>query len=317
MLVVSSRSHAQLPDVGNEHDEVSPDPTAVTQLFSGDDGVRQTLVSMKVIGVTVSANVLSSDRPAEQRAAGMRRSVPPTAVAVDLGSSSIGVWAAHRGTISVPCGDAFASAGSLIRRGRIVDADGCVIMLSQLIRRFSEPVPSGGVVAVCRPVLADEHDQTVMRRVVEVVLAPSRLVLIDTVRAAAIGSGAAAGSLLVADVGAQLTEVALLDDGRVVAARRADIGTRDLARGATVDLVSDVVAHHLGGLRGTTAYRQLAPALTRGLLLVGDGAVHPGLSAALSAALRLPVHRAASPRTAALNGAGLAAMSLLRHPARI
>ncbi|MFG1676158.1 cell shape-determining protein MreB [Micromonospora sp. NPDC049282] len=302
-----------MPGVGNGHDEASPDPTAVTQLFSGDDGIRQTLVSMKVIGVTVSANVLSPD----QRAAGMCRSVPPTAVAIDFGSSFMGVWAAHRGTISAPCGDAFTSAGTLIRRGRIVDADGCVILLSQLIRRFSEPVPPGGVVAACRPVLAGEHEQTVMRRVVEAVLAPSRLGFIDTVRAAAIGSGAAAGSLLVTDVGAQLTEVALLDHGRIVAARRADIGTRDLARGATVDLVSDVVAHHLKALRGTTAQTQLAPALTRGLLLVGDGATHPGLSAALSAALRLPVHRAVSPRTAALNGAGLAAMSLLRHPAPI
>ncbi|UQU64632.1 rod shape-determining protein [Couchioplanes caeruleus] len=189
-------------------------------------------------------------------------------------------------------------------------------MLSQLIRRFSEPIPPGGVVAACRPVLAGDHDQSAMGRVVEAVLAPSRLVFIDTVRAAAIGSGAAAGSLLVTDVGAQLTEVALLHHGRVVASRRADIGTRDLARGATVDLLSDVVQHHLDNLRTRTAHTQLAPALTRGLLLVGDGAAHPGLSAALSAALRLPVHRAASPRTAVLNGAGLAAMSLLRHPAR-
>ncbi|MFE2616818.1 hypothetical protein ACFXA2_24775, partial [Micromonospora chalcea] len=93
--------------------------------------------SMEVIGVTVPANVLSSD----QRAAGMCRSAPQTAVAIGLGSSSIGVWAAHRGTISAPCGDASTSAGSLIRRGCIVDADGCVILLSHLIRLFSEPVP--------------------------------------------------------------------------------------------------------------------------------------------------------------------------------
>lgn len=104
---------------------------------------------MEVIGVTVPANVLSSD----QRAAGMCRSAPQTAVAIGLGSSSIGVWAAHRGTISAPCGDASTSAGSLIRRGCIVDADGCVILLSHLIRLFSEPVPPGGVVAACRPVL--------------------------------------------------------------------------------------------------------------------------------------------------------------------
>jgi rod shape-determining protein MreB and related proteins len=271
---------------------------------------------MKVIGVTVSANLIPSAQPAGQHPAGTPRTAPPTAIAVDLGSSAFGAWAAHRGTVNAPCGDVFTSAGSLIRRGRIVDVDGCVTMLSQLIRRFSEPIPAGGIVAACRPVLAGDQDQAAMRRVIEAVFTPTRLMFIDTVRAAAIGSGAAAGSLLVTDIGAQLTEVALLHHGRVIAARRADIGTRDLSRGATADLISDIVARHIDDLRATTATPDLAPALTRGLLLVGDGAAHPGLSAALSAALRLPVHRAASPRTAALNGAGLAAMSLLHHPAR-
>jgi rod shape-determining protein MreB len=51
------------------------------------------------------------------------------------------------------------------------------------------------------------------------------------------------------------------------------------------------------------------------LLVVGDGALYPGLTAAVSGALRARVHLAAAPRTAALNGAGLAAMSLLRPPA--
>ncbi|GIF01046.1 rod shape-determining protein [Paractinoplanes rishiriensis] len=242
-------------------------------------------------------------------------STPPTALAVDLGSHTAGVWAAHRGTVSGPCGDALASRGSLMRRGRVVDADGCINLLTQLIRRYGDPVPPGGVVAACRPVQAGEPEQAAMRHVLESVFEPRRLVFIDTVRAAAIGSGAAAGTLLVADLGAELTETALLDHGRVVAARRAEVGTRDLSRGATLELITDVVGRHLDQLRGSPAGPGLAPAMARGMLLVGDGAVHPGLSAALSAALRLRVHRAAAPRTAALNGAGLAAMSLLRHPA--
>jgi rod shape-determining protein MreB len=260
----------------------------------------------------VSANL----SPSAQHAASTTRITSSSAVALDLGSSAIGVWAAHRGAISAPCGDAFASAGSLIRRGRIVDIAGCVTLLSQLIRRFSEPIPAGSVIAACQPVLAGEQQQAAMRRVIEAVFEPKRVVFIDTVRAAAIGSGAAAGRLLVTDLGAQLTEVALLRHGRVVAARRADIGTRDLARGATVDLITDIIARHIDDLRDTTATPDLTPALTRGLLLVGDGATHPDLTAALAAALRLPVHRAASPRTAALNGARLGAMSLLRHPVR-
>jgi rod shape-determining protein MreB len=184
-----------------------------------------------------------------------------------------------------------------------------------LVGRYADPIAAGGVAVACRPVLASEQVQAMMRRVLVVVFQPTRLVFIDTVRAAAIGSGAAAGALLVADLGAQLTELALLKDGRVIAARRAEIGTRDLLRGATVDVIVDNVARHVDDLRGTAA-SELASAITRGMLLVGDGALHPDLPLALSAALRLHTHRAAAPRTAALNGAGLAAMSLLHHPAQ-
>ncbi|MFC7279166.1 cell shape-determining protein MreB [Paractinoplanes rhizophilus] len=247
----------------------------------------------------------------------MRPSESPatrTALAVDFGSSVAGVWAARRGTVSGPSGDAFAPAGSLVRRGRVVDVDGCVAVLRQLVARYADPIPAGGVVAACRPVLTSQDDQAAMRRVVEAVFEPARVAFIDTVRAAAIGSGAAAGTLLVADLGAQLTEVALLQHGNVLAARRAEIGTRDLARGATADLIADIVARHVDELRDSAASVEMASASARGMLLVGDGAVHPELPVALAAALRMRVHRAAAPRTAALNGAGLAAMSLLRHP---
>ncbi|MGA5300165.1 rod shape-determining protein [Nucisporomicrobium flavum] len=248
------------------------------------------------------------------RAASRGRTVAP-AVAVDLGSRTAGVWAAHRGTVSGPCGDPSAPAGTLVRRGRVVDADGCVDVLTQLVRRYPQPVPSGAVVVACRPVLASEADQAATRHVLDTVFAPARIMFVDGVRAAAIGSGAAAGSLLVVDVGAELTEVALLSDGRVVAARRSEIGTRDLSRGATVELLGDCVVGHVHDLRTGADASHVLTAVARGLLLVGDGALHPGLASAVSGALRVRVHRAAAPRTAALNGAGLAAMSLARHPA--
>lgn len=266
--------------------------------------------------MTVFANPSSSVRPAGQLPADEPDPATQTAIAVDLGSSAIGVWVSHRGAVSGPCGDAYASAGTLVRRGRIVDVAGCATLLSQLIRGYREPVPAGGIVAACRPVLAGEPDQATMRQVIETVFVPSRLVFIDTVRAAAIGSGAAAGALLVVDAGAQLTETALLKNGHVVSARRADIGTRDLVLGATVDLIGDIVGRHVDDLRRSTDTADLASARTRGMLLVGDGATHPDLAATLSVALRIPVHRAPAPRTAALNGAGLAARSLLRHPAQ-
>ena len=59
----------------------------------------------------------------------------------------------------------------------------------------------------------------------------------------------------------------------------------------------------------------ISAAKARGMLLVGDGALDPELVMRLSAGLRIPVRCAAAPRTAALSGAGLAAMAALRHPA--
>jgi rod shape-determining protein MreB len=264
----------------------------------------------------VPAKLASVPRPARNReASDIAPTTSPTALAVDLGSCAVGVWAAHRGTVSGSCGDAFASAGTPVRRGRVVDVDGCITVLSQLVSQYTEPVPAGGVVVACRPVLASETDQDATRRVLDAVFAPCRLQFIDTVHAAAIGSGAAAGTLLIVDVGAQLTEVALLKDGRVIAARRADIGTRDLSRSATVNLISDNVLRHIDDLRAGATASDLSAAMVRGMLLVGDGAAHPELAAALFSKIRVRVHRAAGPRTAALNGAGLVAMSLLRHSA--
>jgi len=260
--------------------------------------------------MTTPANLASPARPAR------RRVTVPTALAVDLGSRTMSVWATHRGTVSGPCGDPAAATGTLVRRGRIVDVDGCADLLAQLTSRYPEPVPAGAVVVACRPVLATDADQQATRRVLDAVFAPSRVLFLDTVRAAAVGSGAAAGTVLVVDVGAELTEVGLLTNGRVVAARRTEMGTRDLARGATVDLIADNVVRHVEDLRHDPGAAGVATALARGVLLVGDGAVHPGLAPAVAQGLRVRVHRAAAPRTAAINGAGLAAMSLLRHPGR-
>jgi rod shape-determining protein MreB len=55
--------------------------------------------------------------------------------------------------------------------------------------------------------------------------------------------------------------------------------------------------------------------LTRGLAVVGDGAMRPELTLQIATKLRIAVPAAASPRTAALNGAGLAAMAATRRRA--
>jgi hypothetical protein len=160
----------------------------------------------------------------------------PSIVAVDLGSALARVWASRQGSVSAPTGTSFGVAGSLVRRGRILDEERCIALLSDLARRFPEPITADGVVVACRPVQATMTEQYALRRVVTAVFAPSRLLLIDSVRAAAIGTGAAAGVRLVVDVGAQVTEIALLDHGRVAVARRVDMGTRDVSLGAPLDL---------------------------------------------------------------------------------
>jgi rod shape-determining protein MreB and related proteins len=272
--------------------------------------------------MSVAPSPLRSDRPVSAPAAasavGSRpHTGAPTAVSVDLGSGWARLWVAGRGTVSGPCTDAFTAAGSVVRRGRVVDPSGCRMLLRQLLDRYDEPVPPGALVIACRPVYATASEEHVLRRVLTDVLSPSRLLFIDTVRAAAVGAGAAAGHLLIADIGAQLTEVALLDEGRVSHARRIGIGTADLTRGADTNVLAELVVRAIGQLRqepGTAG--EMARALVRGLVLVGDGATRPQLSAQLAARLRLSVHTAAGPRTAALTGAGLAAMAATRHPGR-
>jgi rod shape-determining protein MreB len=141
------------------------------------------------------------------------------------------------------------------------------------------------------------------------------VLFIDTVRAAAIGAGAAAGSLLIADIGAELSEVAALEHGKVTAARRMDIGTRDLKRGAPTEALAHATIRMINELRGDLTTQARVPvALSRGLMVVGDGATTPSLMSQIAANLRIPVRSAVAPLTAALNGAGLAAMSAARHP---
>ncbi|MFB6395734.1 cell shape-determining protein MreB [Polymorphospora lycopeni] len=257
-----------------------------------------------------------------RRPAAARRSAPhgpaaavmtsPTPVAVDLGSAYLTLWAGERGVTAAPTNE---GRTPLIRRARIIDGPGSVALLSRLLLDYHDPVPAGAVVVACRPVLATPADQQLTRRVLTQVFAPSRLLFIDTLRAAAIGAGAATGRLLIADIGAELTEVAMLDGGHVVAARRADLGTRDLARGAGVDMLADTVVRALRDVcQQADTHRFASRALTRGLVLVGDGATRPDLTTQLVSRLRTSVHPAAAPHTVALTGASLAAMAAMRHP---
>ncbi|MFE9692989.1 cell shape-determining protein MreB [Micromonospora sp. NPDC005806] len=240
----------------------------------------------------------------------------PSPVAVDLGSGQLRIRLADHGTISTPVGDRSIRRQPVVRRGQVVDGAGCAAVLSQLLREHRVRVPARPLIVACRPLLATATDQDLTRRVLDAVFAPARLLFIDTVRAAAIGAGAGAGTLLVADLGTEVTEVAVLRDSRVVAGRRANLGTGDLAHGATVGTLADTLTRLVRELvRGAGAAPAAATALARGMVLVGDGATRPDLRDCITATTGIPVHRAAGPRTAALTGASLAAAAAARHPA--
>ncbi|MEU2609972.1 rod shape-determining protein [Micromonospora sp. NPDC007271] len=240
----------------------------------------------------------------------------PSPVAVDLGSGQLRIRLGGHEPLTTLVTDRSARRYPLVRRGRIVDGSGCATALTQLLRHHQVRVPSRPLVVVCRPLLATAADQEATRRVLDAVFAPTRLLFIDTVRAAAIGAGAGAGTLLVADVGAQITEVAVLRDSQVIAGRRANLGTGDLAQKATVGMLADRLARLVRELtQGAGAAPAAATALARGIVLVGDGATRPDLRERLAATTGAPVHRAAGPRTAALTGASLAAAAAARHPA--
>jgi rod shape-determining protein MreB len=241
----------------------------------------------------------------------------PTAVAVDLGSGQARIWAVGRGLRVAPTnGNGRAQVTEFVRRGRILSAAGCVCLLTELSRALPGSLPAGSVVVACRPVRYTPSDDDALRRVVAEVFAPSRVLLIDTVRAAAIGCAAASGVLMVVDIGAQLTELAVLVDGRVAGARCAETGTSDSTPGGRPRVLAGVVTRLVDGVRRTPHLRRLtAAALARGILVVGNGATIPELTTRLADNLRVPVHPAPSPRVVTLSGAGLAAMAACRHPA--
>ncbi|SCF21358.1 rod shape-determining protein MreB [Micromonospora viridifaciens] len=240
----------------------------------------------------------------------------PSPIAVDLGSGQLRMRLGGHEPLTTLITDRSARRYPLVKRGRVVDGSGCATALTQLLRQHQVRLPSRPLVVACRPLLATPADQDLTRRVLDAVFAPARLLFIDTVRAAAIGAGAGAGTLLVADVGAQITEVAILRDSKVIAGRRANLGTGDLAHGATVDMLADRLARLVRELtQGAGVVPAAATALARGIVLVGDGATRPDLRDRLAAMAGAPVHRAAGPRTAALTGASLAAAAAARHPA--
>ncbi|GGM63109.1 rod shape-determining protein [Dactylosporangium sucinum] len=267
---------------------------------------------------TTTTDNAALERPDATRRPGETTPREPAAVGVDLGSANIRIWASGRGAVQAanPAPAAAPWSGP-VARGRIIDPEPVQRVLSGLLSGQRRPLPAGAVVVACRPVGSDARAELALREVLTTVFEPARLLFVDTLRAAAIGAGAAPGPVLIADVGAHLTEVAVLAGGVIVAAQRRNVGLHDHDGGPDPDAaVVAAVADLIGLVRLQSSHRQaIATAVRGGVLLVGGGAIRPRLAARVAGAAGTPVRRPVAPHLAAVRGAGLAALAALRRSA--
>jgi rod shape-determining protein MreB len=229
---------------------------------------------------------------------------------VDLGSARVKLWAPdRRGPVEVRMADGDGTV--LVRRGAIIDVAAIASLLEDLL-----PVRAHrkSVVMATTPVGCGDAYRSDLREAFEI-LDPRRVLTIDGVKAAALGARAdLTGSVLVVDIGAQLTQVALLAAGHVIRAHRTALGLSDL--GSTVspaDLVQAISAAAVQMLDDDCGPR-VVDALDRGILLTGGGALRPELIDKLAQQLGARVRPAPAPITAAVRGAGLALQATCRHP---
>ncbi|GAA1553245.1 hypothetical protein GCM10009789_03440 [Kribbella sancticallisti] len=191
---------------------------------------------------------------------------------------------------------------------------GTAHLLGRLLLDRTDLAPRPEMVVVTIPVLCSEADRRGVLAAVEI-LQPRTVITVDGVKAAAIGARTdLARPLLVIDLGARLTELAVLADGAVLEARSTPHGTADLRTSISIDdlvenirtMVADLLRHDCGA--------QVVDALDRGPLLAGGGALLPAITYQLSKHLACRVQPAPAPYTVALRGAGAVALAALRHP---
>ncbi|TDO66441.1 rod shape-determining protein MreB [Kribbella sp. VKM Ac-2571] len=233
----------------------------------------------------------------------------PTGLAIDLGSARTRAWTPGHGLlVDVPT----MSAGTgkrPVRRGKIVDRSGAAALVGELLKSQVVAERRRTVVATI-PLTSDEVHRGHLLAVLDA-LGPETILTIDSVKAAALGADVdMTEPLLVVDLGAQLTEVALLAGGNLCGARCLELGVRDPI--SSTQLVQDIV-ESMVQLMGDCG-PQMVDALDRGVLLTGGGALRPQITYQLSTQLGATVQPAPAPHAAAVRGAALALQATHRHP---
>ncbi|WP_409059669.1 hypothetical protein [Streptomyces sp. SYP-A7185] len=239
-------------------------------------------------------------------------------IALDLGSARTRAWTSGRRMIlDVPTVTFHGgSAVYPVRRGAIVDTPGTALMLDRLLGprlpRFGRPL-----LILTAPVLGGVAYRAEARAAVEV-LRPRAVLTLPTARAVASAVDAdLSRPLLVVDIGAHLTEVALLADGDVVDARHTALGTSDgdgPTGPCTPTRITDSVLAMVTAMLEQDRTSRTLEALRRGALLAGGGALLPDVTCGLAAGLHAPVQPVPAPHTAAVRGAAKLLRAAHGHP---
>lgn len=236
-------------------------------------------------------------------------------LALDLGSVRTRAWVPGRGVILDVPTVTFPGAGATypVRRGAVVDPEGAARMLDRLLShrlpRFARPL-----VVLTTPVLGGPSHREAALAALQV-LRPRTVLTVPGAKAVALATrGAVSRPVVVVDVGAHLTEVALLIDGAVTDAYRTALGTTDLDASTTTHDLGRSVATMVTEMLRLDHTGQAVDALQRGVLLAGGGASHPECVYDIAGRLGAPVRPVAAPHTAALRGAALLLRSAAGHP---
>ncbi|MDI3408967.1 rod shape-determining protein [Streptomyces cavernicola] len=229
---------------------------------------------------------------------------PRPGFALDLGSARTRAWAPGRGVIFDVPTVTFPGAGAIhpIQRGTVVDPEGTSRMIDRLLGRhlprFRRPV-----IVLTTPVLGGPNHRSALRTAMEV-LRPRGVLTVPGPKAVAIAArGDTTGPLLVVDIGAHLTEVALLIDGAVADAYHTALGTIDLDGSTTERDLGRSVASMVTDMLRRDRTGQTLNALQQGVLLAGGGALRPACVYDIASRLDTDVRPVAAPHTAALRGA--------------
>ncbi|MER6133735.1 hypothetical protein [Streptomyces sp. NPDC001815] len=237
-------------------------------------------------------------------------------IALDLGSVRTRAWMSGRRMILDVPTVTFPDGGATypIQRGTIVDTPGTARMVARLLGhrlpRFGRPL-----LILTTPVLGGVAYRAEARAAVEV-LRPRAVLTVPTPRAVAMAVDAdLARPLLVVDLGAHLTEVALLADGAVVDARHTALGTSDLDGLTPPTQITEAVVAMVTAMLDQDHTSQTLDALRRGALLAGGGALRPDIAYRLTGRLHAPVQPVPAPHTAAVRGAARLLRATHTHPA--